>query len=219
MNPPSSPAPPPRKWAPWSTRRKALAIGVVALLAMLIGLIPWLMRLSLDYRFSPPGKWSESCLGSQTVTANLLDWEAAPDTRPEVRTGESSHRYQCEWRWRSESGGGQLLTLTIDVDDDRAYGEHDPSMESSLGLGSEDWSADSDSVDGWEYGLCRQVDTDLGATRYECIASSSNLRLTLESRDLPGGNGFEDERFGPGAVQIEELTVELGELVRETFAR
>ncbi|MFB9658433.1 hypothetical protein ACFQS3_19535 [Glycomyces mayteni] len=200
-------------------RRKALAVGVVVVLAVVIGLIPWLMRLNLDYRFALPDTWTESCLGSEAVAADLIEWEAAPEAQPEVRTGGSSHRYQCEWRWRSESGGGQLLALTIDVDDDRAYGEHDPSIESSLGLGSEDWSADSDSLDGWEYGLCRQVDTGLGTTLYECIASSSNLRLTLESRDLPGGNGFEDKLFGPGAVSVEELTVELGELVRETFKR
>ncbi|MQM28344.1 hypothetical protein [Glycomyces albidus] len=198
-----------------------LAGGVVVGLTAVLGLIPWLMRFDLDYRFAVPESWSDTCLGDESTAAGLLDWEEPSAEPPEVADRESFHRYECVWIWRSASpdGGGQQLTMTIELDDDREFGPFDPSVEESLGLGSEDWYAERESLDGWEHGLCRQVNTDLDTSRYECIASAGNLRLTVESRDIPGGNGFEDEYFGPAGKSVEDLTVEIGELVRSVFRK
>ncbi len=194
-----------------------IAAIVVAVLAFAVALMPWLMRLRLEYDPAVPAAWFESCFGGGSTASELLEWEGAGEARPELADQGSSLRYECEWTWRAEGGGGQRLSVTIDVDGDRAYGEFDPSIEEGLGLGSEDWYADAEKLDGWEHGLCRQVDTDLDTSRYECIASESNLRLTIESRDIPGGNGFDDKHFGPGGVSVEDLTVELGALVRSAF--
>jgi hypothetical protein len=173
-------------------------------------------RLSFDYRFEAPESWSEACLGGRSEASALLNWDEVGAAAPEIsNTGPSYHRYLCEWEWRPNGTGneGQRLTMTIDVRDNHEYGPYDASIAESLG--SIDWHTDYESLSEWEHGICRQQFGE-SATMYQCIASDSNLQLTLASQDLPGSD-YDDKHFGPGSVSIEDLTVEVGELVRDAF--
>lgn len=187
--------------------------------AIIIGFIvlqvsfPIYMWLRLEYRFSAPDSWAESCLGGGGTAAEYLDWDEAEDPQPDVSKLEPSYNsYDCRWRWQTvESGsGGQELTIEIDVNDDRVYGPRDP---------GDGWSTDYEVLDGWEYGTCQKRIGMVTSSEYQCVASDSNLRLTVSSRNPSEDTEDDPKYFGPNDKSVEDLTVELGELVRETFAR
>jgi hypothetical protein len=205
------------KWAPGSNRRMLIVAGIILGFVLFLALLPVVKRLSLDHRFAVPESWSQMCLGGEDTVAELLDWSEADAEAPEITRSEPSYNeYLCEWTWRDAEGGGQVLTMKIEVDDSRAYGPYDTSIEEGLGGG--EWHTDYESLNGWEHGICRQRFSDTLSSTYQCIASSSNLRLTIANRDL-SDTDYEDKYFGPGAVSVEDLTVEIGELVRSTFRR
>ncbi|SDD48381.1 hypothetical protein [Glycomyces harbinensis] len=218
MNPASNAVPQSGKRGPWSNRRVLLIVGVVVGLIGVLAAVPLVKRLSLDYEFAFPATWSEECLGGGDAVGGLLDWDDPGTPRPDIRdSGATWAEYKCEWEWRPAdgTGDGQLLTLTVEVRESRAYEPVDTSVENSLE--PIEWGVDYESLDGWEHGICRESIADTASASYECIASESNLRLTISNRDLPGGEGHEDKYFGPGEVSVEDLTVEIGALVREAF--
>lgn len=220
MNPATSAASRPGKWVPGSNRMMLLIAGLVVGLVGLLGLFPLLKRLSLDYEFAAPEPWSEECLGGEDAVGELLGWEEADAPRPEIRNNAPTWAdYKCEWEWRPTAGTneGQLLTLTIEVREDSPYEPYDPVAENSME--PIEWGIDYESLNGWEHGICRESIAVTPSSSYECIASESNLRLTISNSDLPGGDGYDDKYFGPDEVSVEDLTVEIGELVRSAFRR
>ncbi len=213
MNRASDPSSVPQGWEPGSTRRMLLLAGFIVVCIAMLASYPLIKWLRIDYRFTAPDSWAESCLGGDETAAEYLDWAEADAPQPEVsRFGLSEHTYSCRWKWQTaESGtGGQELTIEIEVDDDRMYEPRNP---------GDGWSTDYESLSGWEHGTCQKR---IGLTvdaEYQCIASDSNLRLTVSSRNLTEDTEDDPKYFGPSDKSVEDLTVELGELVRETFAR
>ncbi|WP_335990022.1 hypothetical protein [Glycomyces sp. MUSA5-2] len=187
----------------------AIIIAFIALLAS-YPLVAW---LQIDYRFAAPDAWAESCLGGDDTAAEYLAWDEAGSSRPDISKREpSDHSYTCRWQWQTaESGtGGQELTVEIEVNDDRVYEPRDDPGSS--------WSTDYESLNGWEHGTChKRIGLTVDA-EYQCIASEGNLRLTVSSRNLTQDTEDDPKYFGPSDKSVEDLTVELGALVRETFA-
>jgi hypothetical protein len=195
-----------------------LVIGVVV---AFIGVLAsfWIFNLvRTEYAFAAPDSWSEDCLGDKETAAELLDWEEAGRSRPAVSRLEPSYNsYQCEWRWAGDSSlaGGQVLTITIEVNDDREYGPE--ATESDPDAAVEGWRTDYESLDGWEHGICRDRFLSTADSEYECIASDSNLLVSVANRNLAGASDLDPKYFGPGGVSVEELAVELGALVQPAF--
>ncbi|MCC3763583.1 hypothetical protein K3N28_10915 [Glycomyces sp. TRM65418] len=207
----------PRRWEPGSKRRMLVVGGIVLAFLGLLAAYPLFKQIGLDYRFVAPAAWSEACLGGTETVTGLLDWGEADAPRPDVSRLEPSYdSYLCDWRWRTDSAtDGQSLSIEVSVNDDRSYGPFDPAAEQNLG--GDGWRIDYETLNGWEHGICRDRITSSVPASYECVASTSNLRLVIQSRNLDSDSDLDPKYFGPGEVSVEDLTVEVGKLVREVF--
>ncbi|WP_335990020.1 hypothetical protein [Glycomyces sp. MUSA5-2] len=224
--PGAAPAPgAPRGWEPGSARRIRLAAGTVALI--LAGLAVYaLLRPGLGYEFAAPDDWAEHCLGTDDAAVQYLDWADAAPPRPSASTTGSSSTYRCDWYWRPAGTAttDQQLTIAIDVHDTHHYQAEDRSDtrdDSTMDWpqSATRWSADTRELPGWEHGSCWTLTINGTDTMFECVASDSNLRLTVTSTPLDLADPASPKVFGPGAVAVDDLTVELGTLIRTAFAK
>jgi hypothetical protein len=218
MNPASEPALRLRK--PKSGSRVAFFAVIGAFLLLVAGAVialPHLTGPDLKYRFAAPEPWSEACLGGETEAGELLGWKEAGAPRPAIEDYEGSFKsYTCEWAWDPEGDGttGQVLRLDITVFDDTEPPGYDHFLEQPQD--QRDWLLEAESVEGFEHGLC--LDHSLSAIPYvECMASDSNLEVSVESRPVTSQGGYPSDSFGPGDVPIDELTASIGEKAREAF--
>jgi hypothetical protein len=204
------------KWAPGSNRRLVLVGAIVLVFIGALGSYELFERSRLDYRFAVPESWSTTCLGSADTVAELLEWDGAEAVRPEVSGLEPSYNsYLCQWQWwesSSPEAGGQELTIEIEVNDDRPYGPFDRSNTAADG-----WRTDYESLSGWEHGTCIDRFLSSADASYKCIASESNLRITVSSRSLTKDSDLAPEHFGPEGKSVKDLTLEIGNLARSAF--
>ncbi|MEU6246535.1 hypothetical protein [Glycomyces sp. NPDC047010] len=187
-----------------------IVAAIIIAFILLLASYPLIKWLQIDYRFAAPDSWAESCLGGGDAADEYLDWGDAGAPAPDVSRLEPSYNsYVCQWRWQ-EGESKQELTIEIEVNDDDVYEPRPP---------GDGWSTDYESLNGWEHGTCQKRIGIVTHPEYQCTASDSNLLLTVSNRNLSEGTENEPKYFGPNGKSVEDLTVELGELVRETFAR
>ncbi|WP_026923556.1 hypothetical protein [Glycomyces arizonensis] len=170
-------------------------------------------HLRIDYRFNAPESWSTTCLGSVDTTAELLGWDGVEADSPGISKVGTTSEYRCEWKWwgTSESAtDSQEITIEIDVRDQQEYGPYEPMFDDG---GWPDYKA----LNGWEHGTCLHKQRPGIDNSYRCVASESNLRVTIWSRNSSGDSDRDPKYFGPEEKSVEDMTVELGELVRSVF--
>lgn len=221
MNPASEPAATTRRSNPSSFRSFALIAVPVVLVIAVLGL-GWGLLTAPDirYEFTAPEPWGEECLGGDSNAAELLHWSDATAPSPSITDfGSSFKEYTCEWKWQPDTDGsaGQRLYLRIVVFEEEESSGFEHELDQSAD--GSDWRIEADSITGFEHGLCRSATSNVESWSFECMAADSNLEIFVESRPIGTEEDFSSAAFGPEEVPIEELTVELGELVRETFAR
>ncbi|WP_344490358.1 hypothetical protein [Glycomyces endophyticus] len=195
-------------------------MAVPTLLVLVVAGIGWrvLAAPDLRYGFAAPDPWAEECLGGESNIVEVLGWAEAPVSSPGIADfGGAFKEYACDWDWQPDPDEhrGQRLSLRIVVfEDTDSSGFDGERSESAVG----GWVIESEQVEGFEHGLCRRATSEVESWAFECMASDGNLELKVTSRPLGSEADFDSAAFGPGAVPIEDLTVELGELVRSAFA-
>ncbi len=219
MNQASEPAVRLRK--PKPRARLAFFAVIGALLLLVAGAVialPHLTGPDLEYRFAVPEPWSEACLGGEAEAGELLGWQEAGAPRPSVEDFEGSFKsYACAWAWDPEGQGvtGQVLTLNVTVFEDTEPLGYAHFLEQPQD--QRDWSVEAESIDGFEHGLC--LDHSLLAAPYvECMASDSNLEVTVENRPATTQGDHPSNGFGPDDVPVDALTAAIGAKVREAFS-
>jgi len=213
-------------------------VSIVVVLAVigLPGLVVYVGQLGPDYRFSVPDKWADTCLGSEADVQRILDWDDADAPEPKLLRDDWNDLsiYRCDWVWHADSGAsqGQLLTVTVEVRDWYSFETFEPPGSGTIrldddplggnttleGSSSSGWDVDRSELDGWEHGLCIES-WGTAMNEYKCVASAENLRLTVEVRPRTFATSVKSKHFGPNDVAPASLTVDIGELVRETFKR
>lgn len=212
------------KWAPGSRLRTVLfSVGIVVAVIMMPSLVMYLAQLGPDFRFTLQDDWISMCLGDEEAVASLLAWDEAEVAEPEILRDDlhDASVYTCDWVWHSASNQGQLLTISVEVRDWSSFEPYEKPGSGTVDIDnwpSSGWSSDYEVLDGWENGICIQH-WGTSSDEYRCVASEENLRLTVKSEPKTYDTPHDSKYFGPGGKSVEDLTVELGELVRETFAR
>ncbi|PRY60971.1 hypothetical protein [Glycomyces artemisiae] len=196
-----------------------LLAAFLAVVAVLAVTLPYLTGPRVQYQFSAPDPWAETCFGDEGVTQNVMGLDNSSNPAPQVNGSEGSYAsYDCEWEWDPAADGltGQRLLIMIAVFEDSEPKGYDYLFDQTPA--QRDWVLEADTLDGFEHGVC--IDHSLLASPYsECLASDSNLKITVQLRPLTAQGEYPSTEFGPEAVPIKNLTVELGALVRETFKK
>ncbi|MCD0442439.1 hypothetical protein LO763_02215 [Glycomyces sp. A-F 0318] len=197
----------------------AVAGAFLLLVAGAVVALPHLTGPDLEYRFAAPEPWGEACLGGEAEADELLGWEEAGAPQPAIEDFEDSFSsYTCEWSWDPGGDGvtGQVLRLDVTVFDDTEPLGYDHLLEQPQD--QRDWIVGAESLHGFDHGLCLDH-ASLTVPYFECMASDSNLELSVESRPATSRGDYSSDAFGPRPVSVEDLTVAVGELVQEAFRR